>query len=103
MKNLSEKENTEIFSLNNKYSKYKELISYYDETPKSIEEKLKISAEYKKKQEEINYLRRKKDIMSHSRNMLNKKYLIEINQQNKYIEKLNSIITEVDNILSYIY
>ena len=40
--------------------------------------------------------------MSHSRNMLNKKYLIVINQQNKYIEELNNIIKEVDNILSYI-
>ena len=102
MKNLSEKENNEIFSLNNKYSKYKEIISYYDETPQSIEEKLKISIEYKKKEEEINNLKRKKDIMSHSRNMLNKKYLIVINQQNKYIEELNNIIKEVDNILSYI-
>ena len=40
--------------------------------------------------------------MSHSRNMLKKKYLIVINQQNKYIEELNNIIKEVDNILSYI-
>ncbi len=63
MKNLSEKENNEIFSLNNKYSKYKEIISYYDETPQSIEEKLKISIEYKKKEEEINNLKRKKDII----------------------------------------
>ena len=100
MKNLSEKENIEIFSLNKKYSKYKEIVSYYDETPKSIEEKLKILAECKKKEEEINHLRRKKDIMFHSRNMLNKKYLIEINKQNQYIEELNKIITEIDNILS---
>ena len=102
MKNLSEKENIEIFSLNKKYSKYKEIVSYYDETPKSIEEKLKILAECKKKEEEINHLRRKKDIMFHSRNMLNKKYLIEINKKNQYIEELNKIITENDNILSNI-
>jgi uncharacterized coiled-coil protein SlyX len=34
--------------------------------------------------------------------MLNKKYLIEINKQNQYIEELNKIITEIDNILSNI-
>ena len=100
MENLLENENKTINHLNDRYLKYKEIINYYDETPQSIENKLKNYNEIKKKEEEMEKLKRKKDIIIHSRNTMNKKYSNEINKQNKYIEQLNKEIEDIDNILN---
>ena len=100
MENLLENENKTINHLNDRYLKYKEIINYYDETPQSIENKLKNYNEKKKKEEEMEKLKRKKDIIIHSRNTMNKKYSNEINKQNKYIEQLNKVIENIDNILN---
>ena len=99
MKNVIQCEREKLDSLNEKYSKMREILHYYDETPKSMGFKVDKDKINKKNEETYKNLMKKKKIISHSRISMKKNYAIEIDKQKKYIEQLQSTIIEVNAVL----
>lgn len=93
------KEDEKIRMMKEKLNKLKEILEFYEETPESILHKSTEIGKKKKMKTKYESLKKKSNIIQHSRISSSKTHQIDINNQKKDIVHLQKTIKEVNDIL----
>lgn len=93
------KEEERITMMKDKLIKLKEILTFYEETPESILHKDTEMGEKNKLSSKYELLKKKSNIIQHSRISSSKTYQIDIGNQKKDIDHLQRTIKEVNDIL----